>query len=89
MKNLYAVKIEIEVLVLAESRKEARETAEGMWSEIRGNEEASFYAVEMSSMPNNWELDCLPYGHMQDEEYDRTVGGWIELGAAPRYAGPR
>jgi len=39
----------------------------------------------MSYLPSDWDLDAIPFGNREKSDPDRSVGKWIELGAAPEY----
>jgi hypothetical protein len=80
-KKLFVVTIETEVVVLAEDESQAEEEAQ---RHVRGEiDEWDFRAAPMSFMPAGWDEDCFPF--QQNDQPDRTVGEWIDLGAAPKY----
>jgi hypothetical protein len=82
-RRLYVVSVEAETIVLATSPEEARKFA-------AKDAEFTFYpedfiAREMTHMPADWDEGALPYGLRDEADPDRTVGQWIEAGAAPTY----
>lgn len=84
-KRLWVVQVTADVVVLAENEAEAVYAArEAERSGEVDPEPAS--AVEMSWLPDGWDLDCLPFGGNDDEQ---TLGKLIEAGAAPRYTAAR
>lgn len=78
-KQLYTVRIEAEVVVLAESAAEAETEARygGTKHELRYSSEP------MRHMPTRWNRACLVYGADGDEE----LGALLDAGLAPEYAG--
>jgi hypothetical protein len=81
-RRLYVVTVESEVLVVARNREEAEKLAQDESFDFDGPD---YHASEMTYMPAVWDKDCLPYGLRDEKEPDRTVGEWIEAGAAPAY----
>jgi hypothetical protein len=80
MKKLYVVAISMEIVVVANSAKEAEEIA------TSGIDDTPDYsAVPMTWFPYGWEPDSIVYGNVDVEEVDRTLGEWIDRGAAPEY----
>jgi hypothetical protein len=84
MKQLYNVELTREIVVLAESREEAERRA----LEADDDGDPDVHAHEMTYYPGDWDDDCIPFGDRDDEDPDRTVGKWIELGAAPKLKKP-
>lgn len=41
------------------------------------------------TMPSDWDGSEIPFGECDEDAPDRTVGEWIELGAAPEYTALR
>lgn len=84
-KRLFTVTIETEIVVLAEDADEAEEIAidaiDGLDSDAWDS-----HAMPMATLPAGWEGDAIPYGPGVEDDPDRTVGQWIEQGAAPEYA---
>jgi hypothetical protein len=39
----------------------------------------------MTWLPYGWDPGCIVYGNNNNEESDRTLGEWIDRGAAPEY----
>ena len=80
MKKLYVVAISMEIVVVANSAKEAEEIA------TSGIDDTPDYsAVPMTWLPYGWDSKCIVYGNNNDEESDRTIEEWFALGAAPEY----
>lgn len=82
-KRLYNVTIEAEIVVLAESRREAETIASQIsisdldpWNET---------ARDFSYMPSDWDEDSIPFGSEDPANIDKTVGEWLKDGAAPEY----
>lgn len=82
MKRLYVVTLSMEVVVVAEGPSEASRIAEVADIDFHSWDGD---AVEMRHLPGDWDLDCIPFG---DADPERTVGQWIEAGAAPAYVDP-
>lgn len=82
-KQLYVVELLQELVVVAESKQEAEALARDA-----DYDTPSVSATELCFLPADWDLDCIPWGEQDDSNPDRTVGEWIELGAAPRYRYP-
>lgn len=83
-KQLFVVTLTREILVVADDAFEAQEMAQD--AEREGDlEEPAAHAVEMSFLPGGWEMTSIPWGDRDETDPDRTVGKWIEMGAAPQY----
>lgn len=81
--KLYNVRVEVELVVLAESKEEADKVASRVWKD----EEPEYYsAQEMSFYPGSWDEKCLPFiSSKAEEEYeDLTIGDCIKNGFAPK-----
>lgn len=76
-KQLYIVRIETEVVVLAESPEDAEH--EARYGHIDDEPEVS--AEPMRYMPGGWERGSLVYG----AEGDQELGTLIDQGFAPKY----
>lgn len=82
-KRLYNVTIETEIVVLAESRFDAEKIASRI-----PHQEAHLWDVtarEFSHMPTDWWDNSIPFGNEDPVNPDKTVGEWLEDGAAPEY----
>lgn len=85
-KRLYNVTIELEAIVVADNDEDA---IEAIRDAIRNGDldlspyEASFDAQPMTHYPMDWTNDSIPFGDREDADPDRTIGKWIEMGAAP------
>ncbi len=82
--KLYTVAIETEIVVLANSPGEAEEQAANAQSDL-SESDYGIHARNMSHLPAEWEMDSIPFGEKDDDDPDRTLGEWIERGAAPEY----
>lgn len=83
-KRLFTVTIETEILVVAESEAEAAKIAE---SDVEVEwHDSDYIARPMDHMPTGWDDKCIPFGDRLEEDPDRTVGKWMEAGAAPEFA---
>jgi len=78
VKKLYTVELTTCIVVLAKSIEEAEE--KGMF--YGRYEEPDSSASEMTHIPGDWELECIPYG---DDKEEKTIKTLIEEGAAPAY----
>lgn len=85
--KLYTVTLSAEIVVLAESKEEAEDIA------LHGSDDAIDHldadAQPMGHMPSDWDGSEIPFGECDEDAPDRTVGEWIELGAAPEYTALR
>jgi len=84
LKRLFTVTIENEIVVLAENKEEAEEIAQDSLGDLDSHSWDA-HATPMATLPAGWEADAIPYGPGVKDEPDRTVGTWIERGAAPEY----
>lgn len=82
MKQLFVVQLTYEVVIVADDAASAENISN---TEPIDRGEADVIVRKLSYLPADWELDSLPFGDQVEEEPDRTVGRWIELGAAPDY----
>lgn len=80
MKQLYVVELTREVVVVAESQKEAEQVA--LDTPDDGSDAS---AQEMMHYPGDWDEDSIPFGKGDPKDPDRTVSEWIAMGAAPKY----
>ena len=82
-KKLWTVTMQTEVVVVAENEFEAEESAQAALRE--GDLDHSSVVQGMSYIPSGWNKNSIPWGDRSEEDPDRTLGQWIELGAAPEY----
>lgn len=83
-KRLYNVTIELEVVVIAGSDREAEQGArDAVQSGDIDVYDAAIHAQPMVYYPGGWEDDSIPFGDREDADPDRTIKKWIEMGAAP------
>lgn len=82
MKQLFIVQLTYEVVIVADDAASA-ERISNTESIERGEPETAVRSL--SYLPADWEMDSIPFGDRVEEDPDRTVGRWIELGAAPDY----
>lgn len=87
-KRLFTVTIEADIVVLARDEDEATDIAIETLSHL-DDEEWNVSPSRMTYLPGDWDADCIPFGDGVPEDPDRTVGEWIELGAAPEYTATR
>lgn len=80
MKQLFDVEVAQNVIVLAETKEEARRLARDAVRGL-GSSDFDFFASEMSSLPGDWEEDALPFGG----EGTKTIAEYVAEGAAPAY----
>jgi len=83
MKQLYVVELTQEFLILADSPLAAHHLALEAAREDDTPPDVTSVSP-MSYYPGEWDDDAIPYGDRDEEDPDRTVGEWIELGAAPQ-----
>ena len=81
--RLFTVTITTEVIVLAESESEAQQLARSE-SDISFSE-CDYHASPLRYFPGDWDKSSIPFGEQLEEAPDRTVGEWIDAGAAPEY----
>lgn len=82
MRKLFLVTYATEVVVLAENESQARSIAR----ECVAGRDLHLEPLEaqpLDVLPSSWDESCLPYG----DDSDKTIGQWIEDGAAPKYVG--
>ncbi len=84
-KRLFTVTIETDLVVLARDADEAEGIAMDALNHV-ARDEWSACPSPMTYLPGDWDTDCIPFGDGVPEEPDRTIGKWIEFGAAPEYA---
>lgn len=84
MKKLFTVTIETEIVVLAETAKEAEEYAADELREL-DSYQYDFHAMEMAHLPGDWDVKSIPYGDVDEEHPDRTIQEWIDAGSGERY----
>lgn len=81
--KLYVVTFAMDMVVAATSEEEAEAIARREQFFETANLDID-ETREMTHLPGQWELDALVYG-----KPERTVGEWIEAGAAPAYVKTR
>ncbi len=84
MKRLYNVTIEAEIIVVAESQSEAEQAALHSFRDLDRAEFGASAGV-LRFFPCDWDEDAIPFGYRDPDCSDRTVGEWIDMGAAPEY----
>lgn len=80
MAKLYCVRIECEVIVIAEDEDEAIEAAEDAVDDIDLFDSAT--PEPLRYLPFGWDGREIPYNANRDMP-ERSVNEWIEAGAAP------
>ena len=81
--RLYVVTVAAEIVVLATSPERARQHAISTGAEaLSGGDYED--AEPLTRLPSTWELRAIPFG-ADDCGRQRTIGEWIEAGAAPHY----
>lgn len=83
-KRLFTVTLEMEIVVVAESERDAEEGARDAIKELDSYEFLT-RAQPMRRLPSAWTLKALPWGDRDEDNPDRTVGQWVDLGAAPDF----
>jgi hypothetical protein len=82
MKKLFRVNVEIELVVVAENRRDAEDQAESIVDVEDGGAEVIAHATELHSaahLPFGWDPDAIPF----NSERDRTISDWLAAAAAP------
>lgn len=76
--RLFNVTIETTVVVVA---KDADDAVEKAFDAIRDLDQEAFFviATEHTRMPHGWTSGCIPFGHRDPIDRDRTIGGWIKV----------
>lgn len=81
--KLWTVKVENEIVVAADTAKEAGLIAKkvplGEWGDF------DYEAEAMTSLPFGWDTTCNPY--TKDRNTDRTIAQYINDGEAPEFVG--
>lgn len=80
MKKLYTVKLETEIVVVAESPAEAKAIGRASFSQLSLDETASATASPLRRLPGQWDESCVPYG-----EGVKRIKTLVSEGAAPEY----
>ena len=81
--RLYTVTVETEVVVLASSESEAE--YEARYAVRHDVDDLDAFAKPMRYMPGEWDRDAIPFGERDPAAPDRTIGQWIDAGAAPEF----
>jgi len=89
MKKLYNVDVTLSFVVLADdphgAHRAAREVLEDHGHARDLLDDAPVVAGPFRRLPPGWSTNAVPYGHGDPVEPDRTVAGWVALGAAPEW----
>jgi hypothetical protein len=84
-KQLFVVTVTTETVVLAEDMHEAEALARDDLNDIMFDGGGpDVMASPMTYYPGDMDEGCIPYGHRDDEDPDRTIGEWVDRGAAPK-----
>ena len=87
MKKLFVATITHEVIIVADDAFFAAAHASKLSASDYG--EAEVDVTEMITLPADWDEEAIPFGDRAEGDPDRTVGAWVERGAAPAYAACR
>jgi hypothetical protein len=82
-KRLFTVQIVHEIVVVADDASSAEKRM--LVESINDFGPPEISAVPLCCLPADWDEDSIPFGDEDPSEPDRTVGGWMKLGAAPDY----
>ena len=82
-KKLFTVQVTYEIIVVASDAAAAERHATA--EHVVDFGEPDVLAVPMSFLPADWDEDSIPFGDSDPAEPDRTIDGWMKLGAAPDY----
>lgn len=80
--RLFIVRVETEVVVVAEDEADAVKQAGRDWRDITDEYSCDVTAREMTYLTND--ADEIPFGRRDENDPDRTIQGWIDAGAAPK-----
>lgn len=80
--QLWTVSFTTYFVVLAKDRQEAIAEARDVVRECDHDDE---HAEPLVALLGDWDLYMIPFGHSDPDDPDRTLGQWIERGAAPAY----
>ena len=80
MKKLYTVKLETEIVVVAESMIEAEDIGRASIHELGPDEIALATASLLRSLPGQWDENCCPYG-----DGHKSIKTLVSEGAASEY----
>lgn len=83
-KRLWHVTLSTDAIILADSLEAAEAIARRHRHEIAKDLDIEDTHL-MDHYPAEWDAESIPYGDVDPEDPDRTVGAWIERGAAPIY----
>lgn len=82
--RLFVVTFSAEMVVVAEDAEGAREAADDARSEM-SDRDYDIQAETMRHLPEDWGMESIPFGARAQDDAERSVARWIELGAAPEY----
>ncbi len=82
MKRLYTVKLETEIVVVAESMIESEDIGRASFHNLGPDEIASATASPLRRLPGEWDENCYPYG-----AGSKSIKTLVSEGAAPEYIG--
>ena len=83
MKRLYAVTLEAEIVVVAESRREAAQIATDSLNDL--SSELSIFVSDLElteeTLPGSYDVDTLPWGTGESatEDMDMTIGDYLAV----------
>ena len=80
MKKLYTAKVEIDIVVVAEDKDEAKLIA---LSSLDTDSPFIVDVEDMVKLPEGWDLGLAPFGKRGYEPL--TIEEWVDIGAAPVY----
>lgn len=87
MKKLYAVDVTLSFVVVADDDHGAHRAAREVLEDHRHSrdliDDAPLRTEGLRCLPPGWSTNAVPYGHGDPAEPDRTVAGWLALGAGP------
>ena len=86
-KRLYTVTIETQIVVIASDSKDAEKAAKGaigFGSDI-DSDQYDINAREMRRLPSGWDLNAIPFGDGDKSDPNRTIQGWLDVGAGVFY----
>jgi hypothetical protein len=82
MKKLYTVKLETEIVVVADSIDDAKSVGQQRASSLGSDEIVAIAAHPIRKLPPGWDEGCHPYG-----DDHKSIKALVSEGAAPEYVG--
>jgi hypothetical protein len=84
--KLFTVELSIEVVCAARDESAAEDAArKALRDGDLDHPEFSAIAQPMRHLPQNWDMESVPFDDGTPDDKYRPLGAWFELGAAPEF----